>query len=295
MTDSGDNTAKPIRLFAVVGATGRQGGAAARALLEAGAGVRAVVRDPGTEPAQALADAGAQLVRADIDDADSLRSAFTGVDGLFMMTTFAGPTGVAGEVEHGRKMADAARDSEVPIVVYSSVGGAERHTGIPHFESKRRVEEHLSSLGIPVVFVRPTFFMENFARSEPQLKDGTLVVRLPLPADAPLQMIAVDDIGAVSAAALLAPAGIPGGAIEIAGDELTGEQIAAVFGESAGLPARFDPLPLAALAGDADRQAMFTWMGKPPSYQADFAGTKALAPDVQTLSAWLAARKDATT
>ena len=165
------------RVFAVVGATGQQGGATARALLKSGAGVRALVRDPQSAPAQALAQQGAQLVRADLNDVASVRAAFTGVDGVFAMTTFATERGTEGEVERGTAIADAALQAEVSHVVYSSVGGAERHTGIPHFESKRRVEEHLESLDLSATFVRPTFFMDNFVRLAPQVEDGTLVFR----------------------------------------------------------------------------------------------------------------------
>lgn len=261
----------PGKVFAVVGATGQQGGATARALLAAGAGVRALVRDPQAGAAQALQQQGAQLARADLQDADSLRGAFTGVDGVFAMTTFAGPRGTQGEVEHGRL-----------------IGNAARHTGIPHFESKRRVEEHLASLGRPVTIVRPTFFMDNFNRSGLQEQDGVLVLRSPLTPGVPLQMVAVDDIGAVAAVALLDPDRVPGGSIEIAGDELTGEQIADAFGQQARLPARFEPLPLAALANDPDLQAMFTWFTRLPAYQADFAATRELHPGVHDLPAWLA-------
>jgi len=286
-----DDKAVRAGLFAVVGATGQQGGATARALLRAGARVRALTRDPQGHAATVLAaDAGAEVVAADIADARSLRAAFAGVDGVFAMTTFAGPTGPAGQVEHGRLIGDAARDAAVPQVVYSSVGGAERQTGIPHFESKRRVEEYLAELGFPLTVVRPTFFMDNFARGGPRDENGVLVLRLPLPPGVPLQMIAVRDVGAVAAAALLDPAAVPGGAVEIAGDELTGEQIAAAFGQRAGLPSRFEPLPLSALAGDPDRQAMFGWFAALPAYQADFAATRALAPDVQDLPAWLTAQ-----
>jgi uncharacterized protein YbjT (DUF2867 family) len=285
MTNAAD---VPDKVFAVVGATGQQGGATARALLAAGAGVRALVRDPKAPAAHALAQLGAQLAHADLEDADSLRAAFTGVDAVFAMTTFAGPTGVEGEVEHGRLIGEAARDAEVPHLVYSSVGGAERHTGIPHFESKRRVEEHLTCMGLPVTFVRPTFFMENFNQSGPQEQDGVLVLRSPLASGVPLQMVAVDDIGAVAAAALLDPTRLPGGSIEIAGDELSGEQIADAFGQQAGLPARFEPLPLTVLADDPDLQIMFTWFTKLPAYQADFAATRELDPGVQALPTWLA-------
>ena len=89
-------------MFAVVGATGQQGGAIVRALQAQDAGVRALVRDPQAPAARALADGGVQVAQADIDDAESMRRAFTDVDGVFAMTTFAGPAGTSGEVEHGK-------------------------------------------------------------------------------------------------------------------------------------------------------------------------------------------------
>jgi uncharacterized protein YbjT (DUF2867 family) len=220
-----------MTVIAVVGATGQQGGAVARALLDAGASVRALVRDPAR--ATDLADRGAELVRADLADPGSLRSAFTGAQRVFAMTTPFGEGGPDAEVQQGTAVVDAAADAGVEHLVYNSVGGAERSTGIPHFESKWRVEEHLAAVGLPATVVRPVFFMENLGWMA-SVQDGEVVVRMPLPAGVPLQMIAVADIGAVSAAVLLDPGRVPGGSLEIAGDERTGEQIAAVFGERAG-------------------------------------------------------------
>jgi uncharacterized protein YbjT (DUF2867 family) len=280
------------RLFAVVGATGQQGGATARALLAAGQRVRALVRNPQAAAAQKLVAAGAEVARADLAGTDSLRAGLAGVDGVFAMTTMAGPDGTEGEVADGRRIADAVRDVAVPRFVYSSVGGADRHTGIPHFESKRRVEEYIGELGLPAVVVRPTFFMSNFAgAAAPQQADGELVLRSPLTPGVPLQMIAVEDVGSVAAAALLDPGQVPGGSIEIAGDELTAEEIAAGYGEQAGLPARFEALPLSVLDSDPDLQAMFAWFGEVPAYQADFAVTRALAPDVKDFPTWLSVRR----
>jgi uncharacterized protein YbjT (DUF2867 family) len=275
----------PGPVIAVVGATGQQGGATARALLDAGARVRALVRDPAR--ARDLADRGAELVRADLQDPDSLRTAFRGAQRVFAMTTPFGPRGVDGELADGTALADAAADAGVEHLVFSSVGGAERNTGIPHFESKRRVEEHIESLGLPATFVRPVFFMENL-RWMASADDGEVVVRMALPADVPLQMIAVADIGAVTAAVLLDPSRVPGGSVEIGGDERTGEQIAAAFGERAGRPGRYEPLPLAALGDDEDSRAMFGWFAQPPAYRADVAATRALAPGLQDLPTWLA-------
>lgn len=269
--------------YAVVGATGQQGGATARALLAAGTTVRALVRRPDSDAARHLAAAGAELVRADLTDPASLRAAFQGADGVFAMTTSFTDRGTDGETEDGVRITDAAVAAGVGHLVYGSVGGAERRTGVPHFESKRRVEEHIASLGIPATIVRPVFFMENLA---PTQEDGTTVLRLPLPADVPLQMIAVDDIGAVAAAALPDPARVPAGAVEIAGDELTGEQVARVFG------GRYEPLPVEVL-DDPDLRAMFTWFDEQrPAYRADIALTRALDPAVLDLATWAVRRAD---
>ncbi len=173
-------------------------------------------------------------------------------------------------------------------MVYSSVGGAERQTGIPHFDSKRDVERYLVASRLSTTFVRPVFFMDNFAEFlTPAVQDGTLIVRMPLPSGIALQMIAVEDIGAVAAAAVLDPASVVGGSIEIAGDELTGEQIAEAYRHRYDVPARYEPLPVDALGDDADQRAMFEWFAHLPAFQADFAATRALAPRTKTFEQWL--------
>ncbi|MBB3674408.1 NmrA/HSCARG family protein [Modestobacter versicolor] len=278
------STDQDTPLVAVVGATGQQGGATARALLADGGRVRALVRDPAKPAARALAERGAELVRADLTDPASLRGALSGVDRVFAMTTFAGSRGIEGEVADGRNLADAAVAAGVRHLVYSSVGGAERHTGVPHFESKRRVEEHVEALGVPHTFLRPVFFMENLGAT---VEDGVVVLRLPLPGDVPLQMVAVQDIGAAAATVLTDPGQVAGGAIELGGDELTGDQIAARLGARAGLPARYEELPLSVLGGDEDMTRMFSWFAQRPAYQADLAGTRALVPGVHDLAGWL--------
>ena len=276
--------ASPV--YAVVGATGQQGGATVRALLAAGARVRALTRDPSSARARTLAERGVQVVRGDAGDPASVRAAFEGAVGAFVMTTPFGPGGTERETEEGIALVDAVRDADVPHLVLNSVGGAERDTGIPHFESKRRVEEHVERLGLDATLVRPVFFMENLPGSVSE-EDGALVLRLPLPARVPLQMVAVEDIGAASAAALLHPARVPGGAIELVGDEVTGEQAAAAFGRARGLPARYEALPVEVLP-DEDLTAMFTWFAHPPAYQGDVEASRRLVPDLHTLDDWLA-------
>ena len=290
MTTASTTSRRPI---AVVGATGLQGGATARALLEANAPVRALVRRTDSDAARALAELGADLVPADLDDPESLRAAFTGVDALFAMTTPGREQRADLEATQGHAIADAAAAADVPRVVYSSVGGAERHTGIPHFDSKRDVEEYLAARGLSTTVVRPVFFMDNFAQfMTPTVEDGGLTVRMPLPAGIPLQMIAAADIGAVAAAVVLDPGRVPGGSVEIAGDELTGEQIAEAYQGRYGVPARYEPLPIEVLADNADQQAMFAWFARLPAYQADFAATRALAPNTSTFGQWLETQPD---
>jgi uncharacterized protein YbjT (DUF2867 family) len=272
--------------FAVIGATGQQGGAVVDALLADGHPLRALVRDPGSAKSRALAHRGVTLVHADQEDPDSMVGALAGVAALFMMTTFAGPKGTEGEIDHGRAIADAAVRAGVPRVVYSSVGGAERSSGVPHFESKRRVEEHLAAV-IPAHFVRPTFFMENFTGALNGGGEGEFVLRLPMSGTVPLQLIAVRDIGVVSAAVLVDPTAIDGDAIEIAGDVLTPDAIADRVGAHLSRAGRFEALPLEALGQDEDRRAMFGWFVDTPAYQADLARTRAVDPTVLDLSTWL--------
>lgn len=283
-----DNTQESRPTVAVVGATGRQGSAAVGALLAAGVSVRALVRDRSKDAARSLAEAGAELVTADLEDSASLVRAFRGTDAISAMTTFAVPGGVDGEVEYGRRIGDAAVEAGVHRMVYSSVGGAERRTGIPHFESKRRIEEYLDDLELQVTHLRPTFFMENFSSFVQAAPDGgELVVRLPLPDGVPLQMVAVRDIGIAAATLLLDGSAEGSGSVEISGDELTGSQVAEVFGSVREVPAHYEALPLSALDENPDLQAMFSWFVRLPAYQADVAASRRLVPDLLDLRAWV--------
>ena len=155
----------------VTGATGRQGGAATEHLLRAGFPVRALVRDPQKRRARDLAEKGAELVRGDLDDPASLESALGGVYGVFSVQNFF-QAGYEGEIRQGALLADVAKAAGVSHFVYSTVGSAHRETGISHFESKRRVEEHVRALGIPYTILRPVFFMHNWGGMREQILGG---------------------------------------------------------------------------------------------------------------------------
>ena len=282
-------TTSTTKTIAVAGATGAQGGAVVDALLERGASVRALVRSTGSDRARNLASRGVELVQIDGGDPASLSNALQGVDAFFFMTTPYGEsqnTDIDGEIQQGVDFTDAAAAAGVPHVVFSSVGGAERNSGVPHFESKRLVEERLLGSGLPVTIVRPVFFMDNFLSMAPSVEGNELVLRLPFPDGIKLQTVAVRDIGVVVAAALLDPAAVPA-AIEIAGDELTGSEIAATFGAHVGLSARYEALPVEVLNGQDDLQKMFRWFVDTPAYQADIAAVRRIDPDLWNLQAWL--------
>ncbi|MFC9689343.1 NmrA/HSCARG family protein [Kribbella sp. NPDC056951] len=285
------NTA-PSDPIAVFGGTGQQGGAVIDALLARGAHVRALVRNPESERSQALAEREVELARIAIDDPASLAAGLQGVAAFFFMTTPESPSlpHIEEETQQGIALVDAAVTASTPYVVFSSVGGAERDSGVPHFESKRRVEEYLEKSGLPATILRPVAFMDNFAVMGPTVENGELVLRWPLPDHIPLQLIAARDIGQLSAAFLLGTAEAPGGTLEIAGDERTGSQLAAAFGEQAGLPARYEALPLEVLGDNEDGQAMFRWFAETSAYQADIDAVRAIEPTLWDFPAWLRAR-----
>ncbi|WP_068186756.1 NmrA family NAD(P)-binding protein [Mycobacterium sp. UM_CSW] len=268
-----------------IGATGQQGGAVVDALVNQAVPVRAATRNPNGGKARALAQRGIEVVYADPEDERSMRAAFAGAAAAFAMTTHDGPDGPAREVAQGRVIAAAAAAARLPFLLYSSVGGVDRGSGVPHFESKQVIEELLRQ-AVPVTFVRPTFFMETL-RLMIRCDGDRIELAMPLPEDIAVQLISVRDIGRAAAALLLNgdPLAAP---VEIAGDELTGEQIAQRISHASGSPASYVSLPPDALGDDEDLKAMFRWLAQLPAYQADFARTRELVPDVEDVRRWLA-------
>ncbi|MEU3230560.1 NmrA/HSCARG family protein [Nocardiopsis alba] len=252
------------RTVLVTGATGNQGGGVARALLADGWRVRAFVRDPGGSAARALADEGAELVRGDWDDVESLRRAVDGVHGVFGVQPLgAAEAELEAEVRWGISLAEIATDAGVEHFVYSSVGGAERRTGIDHFETKAAIERHVLASALPATILRPVFFMNNllgFVDAGPER-----VMELPVLADRPMQFIAASDIGRIAAAVFAAPREWIGRQVEIAGDELSFADVARVYERLTGVPTRLVTRPI------EDR--MFEWFAE-SGYRADIAALR---------------------
>ncbi|MER7916298.1 MULTISPECIES: NmrA/HSCARG family protein [unclassified Streptomyces] len=283
-------SAQTTGTIAVFGATGQQGGAVADALLEHKARVRALVRDPQSDRAQALAARGVELAAIRAEDPASLAAALAMVEGFYFMSPEANSLDeVEVEIRIGTALVDAAVEAGVPHVVFNSVFGADRERGVPHHDSKHRIEEHLRKSGLRAEMVRATAFMENFASvMAPSLEHGEIVLRMPLPEDVALKMISVRDIGRVAAALLLGIAEAPRGVVELVGDELTGPQIAAAFGVRAGLPARYEALPLSVLPNDLDK-AMFREFAKAAEDPSDLAVVRSIEPATLDLAEWIRA------
>ncbi|MER7773357.1 NmrA/HSCARG family protein [Kitasatospora sp. NPDC096140] len=276
--------------IAVFGATGQQGGAVVDALLDHNARVRALVRNPQSDRARALAARGVELAAVRADDPASLTAALATVGGFSFMTPEANSLEeVEAEIRIGTALVDAAVEAGVPHVVFNSVFGADRESGVPHHDSKQSIEEHLRQSGLRASVVRATAFMENFASvMAPSLEHGEIVLRMPLPEDVALKMISVRDIGRVAAALLLDTAVATGGVVELVGDELTGPQIAEAFGAHAGLPARYEALPLSVLPNDLDK-AMFREFAKAREDPSDLTVVRSIEPATLDLVEWIRA------
>jgi uncharacterized protein YbjT (DUF2867 family) len=233
------------RIILVTGATGRQGGAVYRHLQKKGFKLRALVRDPNSDQARQLMGHGEEVFQGGFDDPDSSMRAMDGVYGVFSVQPY-----TAREIPQGVAVIEAAKRQGVGHFVYSSVGSADEETGIPHFESKVKVEEHLRSSGLRYTILRPVFFMENWLRmfgywGEP-IRNGQL--RQPLRPTKNLQMVAVDDIGAFAALAFEHPGKWENRTFSLAGDELSMQQIAEAFSRVTAQDVKYVQVPEARVA-----------------------------------------------
>lgn len=228
--------------YAITGATGVQGGALAHLLLDRGLPVRALTRNTSSPAAHALRDRGADIAYADFDDRPSLEAAFRGSRAAFLMGTPFG-TDVDTERKQGVTAVDAAVSTDVPHLVYSSVAHADRATGVPHFDSKHEVENHLAASGLGWTVLGPAMFLDNFTGdwTTAELRQGTLA--LPLPSDRSVAVICSRDIAAMAALALTAPERLHGRRIDIAGQQLTPLDMAAAFAAAVGRPVTYRRVP----------------------------------------------------
>ncbi|MBJ7341112.1 NmrA/HSCARG family protein [Mycolicibacterium sp.] len=256
------------KVIAVVGATGSQGGGLVRAILEDPAQefrVRALTRSAQSANARELASAGADVVEADLENGPSLRAAFEGIDGAFVVTNYWAPRTADDEAKRTRASMEltqadtaalAAKQAGVGHVIWSTLEDTREFFGsdddvpdvdgaykVPHFDAKAEADALFREYDVPTTFLRTTLFYEGFTDSmgPRRREDGKLVLTLPM-ADQRLPGIAVADIGRTALGIFRRGAEFIGSTVSIAGDHLTGEQYAAAMGDALGEEVHYQPL-----------------------------------------------------
>lgn len=301
------------KIIAVTGATGAQGGALARAILADGTfALRAITRKPDGDAAKALAAAGAEVAVADIDDVASLEKAFRGAHGAFCLTNFWEHFSGEKETQQAKNLAEAAKAAGVAHVVWSTLEDTRRFikledTSMPtlqgkykvvHFDAKGEADAAFAATGVPTTYLATSFYFENFigfgAGPKPG-PDGVLTLTMPMGTSA-LPGIAVDDIGQCALAIFKGGAQYFGKYITVAGDRLTGAEMAAAFAKALGKEVRYFDVPADVyrgfgFPGAEDMGNMYQFKRDYPdafSAPRDPAIARALYPGMQSLDQWLA-------
>lgn len=277
--------ARGDQLILVTGATGTQGGAVARELLGRGYSVRGLTRNPQKSRAMALSSLGAEMVAGSFDDPGSLAAAMAGTHGVFAVTDW-WEHGVETEIAHGRALIDAARAAGVKHFVYTSVAGADEHTGIPHFDSKYVIEQFLAESGLAWSVVRPVSFMDNWRGRRDEFLAGRFID--PGKPAQRHQWIAASDIGFFVAEAFDNPGPWAKRAVDIAGDEMTLAEFANLLSTVLDRPVRLEQIPWAdyEAASGAELTIMHRWFDS-QGYSVDIAALRERYPNLKTAEAFL--------
>lgn len=250
------------RTIAVCGATGRQGGAVVRSLLRAGWTVRALTRNPRGERARALAELGADVVVADMDSTASLTEVFDGARGVYSVQNGL-VAGFDREVAQGISVGNAAADAAVGHLVYGSAGTGDAGTGVPSWEAKLHVEQHLRTLDVPLTVLRPKAFMELMTDKAyyPQVGTWRIWPRV-TGADRRIPWIAVADLGAIAARVFEQPERYVGRGLDLVGDVRTLAECRAAYSEVTGRAPRTFPMPVSVFDRftRGDVTAMWRWL-----------------------------------
>lgn len=280
------------RTILVFGATGQQGGAVAAALLNDGWHVRAFVRDPKGAAARALASSGCHLAVGDLADPASIGAAMAHAYGVFSVQPSSGQGDAYGvtdadEIAYAGAVVDAARCAGVEHFIYSSVIAAgPQPTGMGHFDSKVAAEAYLAGSSLSYTIVRPSTFMEILMLPGLGLEKGR--IEFLMRPDQEVQIIAVQDVGRIVAAVFAKPERFIGQTIEIAGDSVTGDGLAAKLSVAAGRDIGYQRFPDAVLNDNPflGRLAELIDNGRLAG-NADLATLRALVPELLTFDQWL--------
>lgn len=273
----------------IFGATGQQGGSVAVALRAAAWSVRALVRDPSSERAQALHARGVEIVPGNFADPASMRRAMAGVYGVFSVQPSSPGGTVSDEDEErfGVAVADLAVESGVEHLVYSSGSAVgDEPTGMGHFDSKARVEAHIRTLPITATIVRPVTFMEMLVMPGFGLDEGRFTFFAK--PEQLMQLLAVEDIGKFVAAIFADPTRFGGETFELASDTVTGHDLETIFTEAAGRPVPYARFPDELLAANPFLGRLTALLDEGPlAGHADLAALREINPEMQSFRSWL--------
>ena len=306
------------KIIAVVGATGAQGGGLVRAILKDSSGgfaARAITRDPNADKAKALAKAGAEVVAADVDDPTSLERAFRGAHGVFCVTFFWEHLSPERELAEAKSLADASKRAGAAHVVWSTLEDTRKWVPltddrmptlmgkykVPHLDAKGEADAYFSAIGAPTTFLLTSFYWENFlyfGMGPKRGPDGKLAITLPM-GDKKLPGIAAEDIGKCAYGILKKGRDLVGKTVGIAGEHLTGAQMAAVFAKELGQEVRYNAVTPEmfrgfGFPGAEDLGNMFQFKR---DFNDVFCGARdpnvarALNPELLTFEVWLAQNK----
>jgi uncharacterized protein YbjT (DUF2867 family) len=306
------------KIIAVVGATGAQGGGLVRAILNDKTGsftARAITRNVNSEKAKALADAGAELVVADLDDVKSLKKAFEGAHGAYCVTNFWEHFKPEKELSQARNMAQAAKDAGVKHVIWSTLEDTRESIPlsddrmptlmgkykVPHFDGKGEANAIFKELGVPTTYLVTSFYWENFiyfGMGPKKGADGKLAITLPM-GTRKLAGIASEDIGKTAYAIFEDGDEMIGKTVGIAGGHLTGEQMAKSLSKALGQTVNYNAVTPAAFRafgfpGADDLGNMFQFNSEFEQDCCDarnISETKSLNPELQTFDRWLGENK----
>ena len=308
------------KIIAVCGATGAQGGGLVRAILADSSGgfsARALTRNPNSDKAKALADLGAEVVAADVDSEQSLTDAFAGAYGAYCVTFFWDHFSPERELAQATNMASAAKAAGLEHVIWSTLEDTRRWVPlsddrmptlmgkykVPHFDAKGEADHVFTGLGLPVTLLLTSFYWDNFVHfgMGPQKgPDGRYAITLPMD-DKKLPGIAAEDIGRCAYGVFKAGSQYIGKTVGIAGEHLTGAEMAAKLGAALGIDVAYNAVPPDVYRGFGfpcadDLGNMFQFKR---DFQDAFCGprdpavARSLNPALQTFDAWLAANKSA--
>jgi uncharacterized protein YbjT (DUF2867 family) len=307
------------KIIAVIGATGAQGSGLVRAILEDPRGefaARAITRDVNSQKAKELAKLGAEVVAANVDDVESLKQAFAGAYGAFCVTFFWDHFSPEKELAQAAAMAEAAKAAGVQHVIWSTLEDTRKWVPlgddrmptlqgkykVPHFDAKGEADAVFARLGVPTTYLLTSFYWDNlihFGMGPKKGPDGVLAFTMPM-GDAKLPGIAAEDIGRSAYGIFKGGRMLVGQRVGIAGEHLTGAQMAAALGKALGQEVRYNAVApevyrAFGFPGADDLGNMFQFKR---DFERDFCGarpidaTRALNPKLQSFEAWLARNKD---